>query len=218
MDTMELKAAWDVFHQHVLHQDTVEKDVILASVHHKSKSKISKIKRQLQLKFLMGSISLICATTLAVVAGNAMESNPLAFVFTPKESLLFFSSMALAIALVLYHNFRAYAQIKAIQSSVMNLKGNLEAFIATMERAITFNIYSDTLLTPIIFTWIYYAYAFKDSTLGYDLPTALLFVWPLVTGVSIYFLQRFMQHLKFGKYLAQLRYYLDMLKKNENKL
>ncbi len=82
-----------------------------------------------------------------------------------------------------------------------------------MKRAISFNILSDALMTPIIFTWLYYAYAFRDRSLGFDLPTMLLLILPIVIGLSSYFLQKFVQHLKFGKYLNRLTSYLDSLQK-----
>jgi hypothetical protein len=95
----------------------------------------------------------------------------------------------------------------------MNLKENLRHFISAMKEAIAFNIYSDVIITPIIFTWAYYAYAFKDHTLDFDVRTALLFILPILVGQLSYLLGKFIQHLKFGKYLDRLSSYLESLQK-----
>jgi len=68
-------------------------------------------------------------------------------------------------------------------------------------------------MTPIIVTWVYYAYAFRDHPFDTDLRTVFLFILPILAGVLPYLLGRFMQQLKFGKYLDRLSGYLESLKK-----
>jgi hypothetical protein len=213
MDLIELKSAWNRLQQDVISNDTVEEDKIITSVHSKSKSEISKIKRALQVKFVLGTISILLAAALAFLSGINPALNPLDFIFSPTETAAFLGLMASTLAAMVYLNLRAYSQIEAVESSAMNLKENLRHFISAMKEAIAFNIYSDVIITPIIFTWAYYAYAFKDHTLDFDVRTALLFILPILVGQLSYLLGKFIQHLKFGKYLDRLSSYLESLQK-----
>ncbi len=213
MELIELKSAWDLLQQDIVNNDKVEESKIVTSIHSKSKSEISKIKRVLYLKFVVALLSIVAAIGLALISIINTTFNPLDFIFSPFESATFFLIMALSISVMVYFNYKAYSQIKSVQSSSLNLKANLESFIGAMKNAIAFNIFSDTIMTPIIATWIYYAYAFKNHQLGFDLRTALLIILPFVIGVLSYFFQRFMQHLKFGKYLNRLSDYLNSLQK-----
>ena len=213
MDLIELKSAWTILQHDVISNDKVDENAILNAVHSKSKSEISKIKRSLHLKFVIASLSMILAIGLAIVAVSSPALNPLDFIFSPVESAIFFFVMALSVGVMVYFNYQAYSQIKNIQRSSLNLKDNLERFIEAMNKAIAFNIFSDTFMTPIVFTWVYYSYAFKDHQLGFDSRTALLFVLPILLSPVSYFSQRFMQRLKFGKYLNRLTGYLESLQK-----
>ena len=218
MDLPELKSAWTLLQQDVIGKDKVDQREILDAVHGKSKSEISKIKRGLHLKFIIASFSIIAITVIAVASFTNSLFNPLDFIFSPTESAAFFLIMAVSITVMVYFNYEAYRQIKRIQKSSLNLKDNLKSFIIAMRKAIAFNIFSDTFIAPIIFTWIYYAYAFKEHQAGFDSRTALLFVLPVLIGILSYLFQRFMQRLKFGKYLDRLTSFLDSLQKNSFEL
>jgi hypothetical protein len=165
------------------------------------------------LKFIIASLSIVGAIGLALISIVSPSINPLDVIFSPIESTAFFSVMALSVSVMVYFNYKAYSQIKAVQKSSLNLRDNLKSFIDAMNRAIAFNILSDTLMTPVISAWVYYAYAFENHPLGFDLRTALLFVIPIAIGFISYFLQKLMQHLKFGKYLSRLNGYLESLQK-----
>lgn len=214
MELRELKSAWAILHNDVINQDKVDESKILHSLHGKSKSEISKIKRGLHLKFTIASFAIILAIGLAMASFKNASLNPLDFIFSPVESSTFYLVMALSVSVMVYFNYQAYRQIKSIQHSSLNLKDNLKDFIKAMKKAIAFNVFSDAFMTPIIFAWVFYAYAFKEHPLGLDLRTALLFILPILIGLLSYFLQRFMQRLKFGRYLDRLIGYLDSLEKN----
>ncbi|MDA3944294.1 MAG: hypothetical protein PF694_12235 [Bacteroidetes bacterium] len=218
MDLIKLKSAWTILQQDVINNDKVDENSILNAVHSKSKSEISKIMSGLHFKFIVASISVLVAISLALLSILSPTTNPLDFIFSPVESATFFFVMALTVSVIVYFNYQAYSHIKSIQRSSLNLKDNLKRFIDTMNKAIALNIFSDTFMTPIIFAWAYYAYAFKDHQLAFDLRTAMLFVLPVLIGVISYFVQRFMQHLKFGKYLKRLSCYLKSLQNNSAEL
>ena len=213
MDIIELKSAWELLQRDVIKNDKVSENEILSSIHGKSKSEIAKIKRGLHLKFIIASLSIVGVIGLALISIISPSINPLDAIFSPLESAAFFLVMALLVSIMVYFNYKAYSQIKAVQNSSLNLRDNLKSFIDAMKKAIAFNILSDTLMTPVISAWVYYAYAFENHQLGLDLRTALLFVIPIAIGFISYFLQKLMQHLKFGKYLRRLNAYLESLQK-----
>lgn len=218
MDVMELKLAWGVLQQEVVDRDRVDEETITAMLHRKSGSEISKIKRGLYLKFIIASLAILAAVALALLSVYNGAPGPLDAIFSPVESASLFSVLALSVSIMVYFNFKAYLQIKAIQSSSLNLRDNLRAFIGTMERAIAFNIFSDTFMTPVVTAWAYYAYAFQDHDPGLDLRTVMLVLLPILIGPVSYFSQRYLQQLKFGQYLAQLKAYLLELEKNPTEL
>jgi len=211
MDRIELKSAWSLLQQDVINNDRVDESKIINAIHGKSKSEISKIKRGLHLKFVIASLAIIVAFGLAVTSFINSSFNPLDYIFSPIESATFFSVMAVSMSLMVYFNYQAYRQIKSIQYSSLNLKDNLKCFIIAMRKAIAFNIFSDTFMTPFVFAWVFYAFAFKSHQLGFNLRTVLLFVLPILVGLMSYIFQRFMQGLKFGKYLDRLNSYLNSL-------
>jgi len=218
MELTELKSAWNLLQQDVISKDTVEEEKIKTSVHSKSKSEISKIKRGLHIKFVIASVSIVFAAALAFLSILKPALNPLDFIFSPLESAAFLGLMALTLAAMVHLNLRAYSQIEGVEASALNLKENLQGFIVAMKKAIAFNIFSDAFMTPIIFTWVYYAYAFRGHPFDTDVRTALLFILPILFGLLPYLLGRFLQRLKFGKYLDRLSGYLESLKKNSKKL
>lgn len=211
MDLIELKSTWDLLQEDVISNDKVNEERLMTSLHSKSKSEISKIKRGLRVKFVIGSVSILFAATLALMSMIKPAFNPLDFIFSSVESAAFLGIMALTLAAMVIFNLRAYAQIESVETSALNLKENLQQFIKAMKKAIAFNIYSDTLITPIIVTWIYYAYAFQDHPFDTDLRTSFLIILPVLTGLLSYLLGRFMQQLKFGKYLDRLSCYMESL-------
>jgi len=58
MELIELRSPWNLLQQDVISKDTVEEEKIKTSVHSKSKSEISKIKRGLHIKFVIASVSI----------------------------------------------------------------------------------------------------------------------------------------------------------------
>ena len=216
MDLKELKSAWALFQEEVINNDKVDQCKIVNSVHSKSKSEISKIKSGLFIKLIIASLAILVALVLAVTSSNNTSLNPLDFIFSPVESALFFSVLALSISVMAYFNYRAYSHINIIQHTSLNLKDNLANFIEAMNKAIVFNIYSDAFMTPVIFAWVYYAYAMKDHEFGFTVRTVLLFILPILIGLLSYFFQKLMQRLRFGQYLDRLNSYLSSLQQNSS--
>jgi len=213
MELVELKSAWQLLERLEIPKDQVGETKIENTIHSKSVSEISNIKRNLHLKFSIASLAFLASIVLALLSFYKPVLNPLQFIFSRSESALFFFAMALSMAFMLYFSYQVYARIHTIQTSALNLKENLQLFIDALKKTVTFNIWSDTILTPILASWIYYAYAFQNHSPGFDLRTALLLVVPLAMGFMAYFLEKYLQSLKFGKYIKRLSGYIGDLEK-----
>jgi len=213
MELVELKSAWQLLERLEIPKDQVGETKIENTIHSKSVSEISNIKRNLHLKFSIASLAFLASIALAILSFYKPFLSPLQFIFSPSESALFFLATALSMAFMLYFSYQVYTRIHAIQTSALNLKENLQLFIDALKKTVTFNIWSDTILTPILASWIYYAYAFQNHSPGFDLRTALLLVVPLAVGFMAYFLEKYLQSLKFGKYIKRLSGYIGDLEK-----
>ncbi|PHN03471.1 hypothetical protein [Flavilitoribacter nigricans] len=212
MELAELQSAWNLVNVDVQRKDILDEQAVRTRIRRSSGTELAGIKRALQFKFLIG-------TTVAVIAigaslGSALaprEFHPLDFLFSARETTLFYGTLSVSLCCMLFFNHRAYRFIGALERSTEDVKTSLERFIQVMERAMRFNIYSDTFMSPVFFTWFYYAYAFREHDLDWDIRGLLLVLLPVLVGVFSFFFQKYMQHLKFGRYLDRLKYYLQSL-------
>ena len=212
MEILELKSHWALLQQEVAEQDFKSEDTLAERIHQKSRLELSQIKKSLHTKFVIAGGAILVGLGIIIAILLDQSFNPLDFALNPQESIWFYGIMVLSLAIMLIFNLTAYNRIKKADGSSANIKENLEAFIQSMKVAIKFNIYSDTFVTPVIFTWVYYIYAYKEATIEFDLRGILLIVLPVGIGVLSYFIQRHMQRLKFGNYLSRLKSYLGELK------
>jgi len=87
-----------------------------------------------------------------------------------------------------------------------------------MEKVIRFNIYSDTMITPLVLTWATYAKVVSKTELDIPKTIAIFIVIPIVVGLISFIIQRYSQKKKFGNYVDQLRYNLQSLENNSEKM
>lgn len=218
MELLELQANWQLFNDNVIKNDFVETTTIGNSIHQKSKSEISSIKRSMHFKFIIGSVTMLIGLGMTAAMYLAPDFNPLSNFLSRSESLGFYIIISVALGAMITVNHRAYKQIKQLSESTSNLKEGLSNFTRSMRKAMNFNIYSDALMSPVFITWIYYAYAFKNQTIGWDVGSLVLFGLPVAIGLFSYYFQRYAQHLKFGRYVSRLEGYLQSLEENSEKV
>ncbi|MBR9922548.1 MAG: hypothetical protein GYB31_17055 [Bacteroidetes bacterium] len=219
MELANLKSSWMMMEQEILNRDRVDIPQIANAIHHKSTSEIAQIQKALKSKFAMGGITCLVSFTLGVLSWLFPEEvSPLDFAFSAIESTILFFVLGTSLAIMLGFNFRAFQRINRIRHSAHDLKTNLRLFIDSMESAISFNIYSDTLMTPVIVGWIYYGYVFRNDVLRWDIWGLMLIVLPILVGLFSYFFQRYTQYLKFGKYLDVLKGYWEDLENSHSKV
>jgi len=218
MELLELKATWQLFNDNVIKNDFVEPTTISNSIHQKSKSEIAGIRRSMHFKFIIGTVTMLIGLAMTVAMYFTPDFNPLSNFLSQSESLGFYVIITLSLGAMIVVNHRAYRQIKELNEGASNLKQGLNNFTRSMRKAMNFNIYSDTLMSPVFITWIYYTYAFKNQPIGWDARSIVLFVLPLAIGLFSYYFQSYAQHLKFGRYVSRLEDYLESLEEKSEKV
>ncbi|WP_425390772.1 hypothetical protein [Ekhidna sp.] len=218
MELLELQATWQLFNDNVIKKDFVEPSTIGETIHQKSKSEIAGIKRSMHFKFIIGTVTMLIGLGMIAAMYFAPDFNLLSNFLSHSESFGFYIIITLALGAMIAVNHRAYKHIKQLNESTSNLKQGLSHFTRSMRKAMNFNIYSDALMSPVFITWIYYTYAFKNQTIGWDVRSLVLFVLPVAIGLFSYYFQRYAQHLKFGRYVSRLEDYLESLEENSEKV
>lgn len=212
MELAELQMAWNLINTDIQSGNLVSEQTVEKTMHRRSQTELAGIKRALHQKFLIGSVTAIISLGAGLASTLVPEHfHPLDFLFDAGETTLFYTTLAVSLSVMLGFNYRAYRAIRRMERQAPSIKHALKEFIRIMETAIRFNIYSDTFMSPIFFTWFYYAYAFREHELGWDLRTLILAVLPIGVGLFSFYFQKYVQYLKFGRYLERLRSYLEAL-------
>lgn len=212
MELAELQTAWRLVDAEIQSRDSVKEPVLAESIHRRSHSELADIKRALQQKFVIGGLVAAISVGASLASMLAPEEfHPLDFIFKAGETAFFYATLAVSLSVMLGFNYRAYRAIKAIEQQAENVRTTLRQFVSVMEKSIRFNIYSDTFMSPIFISWFYYAYAFRDQPLTWGPRAAVLFILPVLVGFLSFYVQRYIQHLKFGQYLERLKTYLKSL-------
>jgi membrane-associated HD superfamily phosphohydrolase len=218
MDLIELKSAWTLLQQDVISNDKVDEQLIGQSIHQKSQSEITGIKRAMHTKFIVGSVVMLIGLLTTAALIFSADYNPLSRFLDRQEALIFYIIITISLGAMIVVNHYAYKQIDFLTKNPNNIRQALENITLSMRKAMRFNIYSDTFISPIFITWIYYAYAFKSESMGWNILTLILIVLPILFGILSFYLTRYTQHLKFGQYVDRLEGYLDSLQKNSSEL
>ena len=212
MELLELKSVWSIVAKETIKNHIIDDYVVKTTIQKDSKTTLSKIKRVMKLKLLMGSLVGILTLSFAIL--SIIKPNEITFfdfAFSPKEYTIFFIIMFLAMFFMVAHNFKAYKVISEFEKSSEDLKTALTKIIKVMKNAMKLNIYSDAFITPIVLTWIVYAKVFSTRDMTLKLGVIVLVIIPIATFLFSFFFQRFSQKLKFGNYVNQLKSYLKSL-------
>lgn len=218
MELLELQATWQLFNDNVIKNDFLDSSTIGESIHQKSKSEISSIKRSMHYKFIIGTVTMLIGLAMTVTIYITPDFNPLSNFLSQSESVGFYIVITLSLGVMIAVNHRAYKQIKELNENASSLKQGLSNFTRSMRKAMNFNIYSDAFISPIFITWIYYTYTFRNQPIDWNVPSIVLFILPVAIGIFSYNFQRYAQHLKFGRYVNRLEGYLKSLEEKSEKV
>lgn len=215
MEYEELLLAWEEVQVEDL--QIMEPQEMHQLIHRPSQLELAQIQRSLRLKFFIGGAALVVC--LISATGSFFNTESLHYLEVEISSMklqLFFWCIAISLSLMLAINHRAYRRLKNLQAKAHPLKEMLQEFIQAMEQAIQFNIFSDTLMTPIVLTLAYYMKAYEEIPFQWDLRAAFLLLLPLIIGTFSYYFQRYQQRLRFGQYLQRLKSLLESLEERDN--
>lgn len=216
MELTELKSIWELISADFLTKHSVSEGIVIETIRKKSNTEISKIKRSMLWKLGLGALSTFIIIALLIV--TIIESKGFKILrvsLNTTEASMFFGSLALSILVMLWFNYKAYRKIIRFQFLKYNLRESLQAVVDAMETAIKVNIYSDTVLTPIVITWLFYMNYYKNRPLEWNNGALYLILLPIAVGILVLYFQRFIQKVKFGNYVNNLKAYLESLKKED---
>jgi len=211
MELIELKNIWQ-YANSTEEKESIEEGFVLKTIHKESSTEVSKIKNVIFFKLIFGGLvgimTLLFSILSIIIPEKVTFFNS---IFSPLEYTIFFSSMALSIGVIVFYNYKVFRAITKFQTSSVDIKDSLIRVIRVLENAISINIYSDALITPVMITWLVYAKVFSEKELTLGLGILVLVVIPILTFCISYFFQRYTQKLKFGNYIDRLKSYLKTL-------
>ncbi|MEQ9467934.1 MAG: hypothetical protein RLN88_11020 [Ekhidna sp.] len=212
MELVELKSIWHLINADISKNDFVEDKILIETIHMKSETEVGKIRRALLFKLVIGGlVTLVGAALLMGIFIAPQKFNTLDFMFSPKETILFYCTLIVSLTAMLLFNYRAYQKVDAAETQALPLKKSLDMVIEAMKKAMNFNIYSDAFMSPVIITWLFYGYAYREDSFSWDWRMLVLAISPFVIGVFAFYVQRYSQKLKFGNYVNKLETYRDEL-------
>ena len=206
MELVELKSIWDVVIEDTISKESIDEFVVAKSIKKDSKTVLAKIKRVMYLKFIIGGFTLLVSVLMFI--GSFIMPEKVIFlenIFDLTENRLFLLCIAVFILGMLTVNFLAFKEIKKFDRSTSTIKASLQKFVKIMEDTIKLNIYSGAIFNAMLFTWIFYATAFKDEPFSWEPKGYIVLAVPFVTFILLYFLGKYEQKLKFGNYVNQLK-------------
>jgi len=211
MELLELQSIWTI----VQRESTVKvlnPKQVQETIHRKSKLERNIIRRALRIKLIIGSmVNGLCLLLIVGVVVAPDQFNTLDYLFSSQETLVLFTSLFLSLSTMLSVNFRAYRKIVRQERSAAPIQQALSGLIRIMRTTMRVNIYSDAIMSPIVFTWMLYAYGAREGAITLEQHWWVLVIFALFLGVITFFYQRYAQHLKFGRYVQRLQEYVDEL-------
>lgn len=206
MELLELKSVWKTVIDETTKKEQLTEFEMANRIKKDSKNALSKIKRVMYFKFIIGGLTL--AVSLLILIGTFTIPEKFNFfdtIFNITENRIFLSSIIVFISYMLSSNYKPFIEIKQFSRSSENIKDSLRRFIHIMEKTIKINIYSGALFNSALFTWIFYAFAFKNEPFSWNPKGFILLAIPFVTFTLLYLWSKYEQYLKFGKKLNQLK-------------
>ena len=213
MELLELKSVWGAVVDETISKEKVDEFVVEKSIKKDSKSVLTKIKRVMYFKFIIGSLSLLIGFVMFI--GSFINPERFTFyeaIFDLTDNRIFLITIIAFMSAMLSWNFKAFRQIKHFEARARNVKESLRKFICIMGRTIKLNVYSGAAFNSIALGWIFYLLNNKkDFIKGSFQITLVVILVTIVGAVIFYYISRYEQKVKFGNYLNQLKSNLDDL-------
>ncbi|MGB3468232.1 MAG: hypothetical protein WBA74_23300 [Cyclobacteriaceae bacterium] len=216
MELLELKSVWDVVVKDTIARDHVDDFVVAKVIKKDSKALLSKIKRVMYAKFVLGGVTLVAG--IVMVIGLFAEPDKFTFlekIFSLTENKVFLSSVVLFVAGMLSGNYFAFREIARFNYGV-NLHTSLQRFIKIMEQTIKLNVYSGSIFNSVALTWIFYAFTYRNEPFQWNISGfGSVMIVSVLAFIVMYIISRYEQRLKFGNHLDQLKSQLKEMEEND---
>ena len=177
---------------------------IKALIKKKSKAAIADVERQLKQKILMSSIVGLIAFAIGLGSLLNFDSGD-GFLFvdgmTSVEYGIMMIVMSASIITISIHARIRYKQVRNYAESANSLKLTLVTTKSIFKKVISFGIWSDTLITPLVMTFIVTMKLYKDVPFAFDERIIYLLVVAALSVLIFSRLGKYLMNRKFGPFL-----------------
>ncbi len=220
MELSQLKNIWESANSQLDEEFRMSKEEFRVSIRKRSNTVISKVKRIMKFKIIMGTI---CIFLLLFVGINldwreVGDEFILGVPLSNPELLILYGFLAVLVLLLSLYNLFSYRKIIAYQRSSFDLKKSLSEIIAVIKNIIQLGIITDVIGMTCIAFFLLYIQLYKYQTIQSDYPMLIILLGTLITPFFVYRLTKFLQFRKYGNYLQALETYRDELEENPPKM
>lgn len=231
MELIELKNIWESVNLTIIENDSIDEITMLKTIRKKSHSQISKIRRVLTFKLIIGSFATLVIVSSAVISIlsphktsiiSSIYNDILSDFFTEKEVVansfitpleftLIVSTLAIFMLIMLHYNYLAFKKIKEIQSSALSLNDSLNKVVKIVENIMKLNVNFGAISITLIGAWIAYLFMYYDKDFLFDIHLLYLLKYIIIIFIMAFIIELIGQKMKFSRYVKRLKSYQKTL-------
>ncbi len=213
MELLELKSIWKKTTTKEFAGKGMTENKIKELIKKKSKTAISKIKREMKFKiWFMGATGIMCIAFSPILLFLDNDKLPLAKILSPIEVFFIYVLMGIVIFVFSRRIKNTHDKINVYLESSKDLKISIEEILKLMDKIVKLAITIGGIITPILIGWILYAFLYKDKAFALDLRIIYLLAITFIDHKVLSFLEAKVQHKKYGAYIKALKECLKELK------
>jgi len=214
MEINDLKTIWKKANDQDRSGYWVSDRDVKALIKKKSKAAIADVERQLKQKILMSSVVGLIALAIGIVnLFNFSSGHVFLSVkgMTPGEYGAMMIVMSASIITISVHARIRYKQVCSYVESANSLKTALVTTRNIFKKVISFGIWSDTLITPLVVTFIVILKLYKEVPFAFDERIIYLLVAASVSAFIFSRLGKYLMNRRFGRFVNAINDRLEEL-------
>lgn len=218
MEVNDLKTIWKKANDQDRSGYWVSDRDVKALIKKKSKATISDVERQLKQKILMSSIVGLIAFAIGIESlFNFSSGHDFLFVegMTSIEYGAMMIAMSASVITISVHARIRYKQVRNYVASADSLKTALITTKNIFKKVISFGIWSDTLITPLVLAFIVTLKLYKEVPFAFDERILYLLVAVSVSAFGFSRLGKYLMNRRFGRFVSAIDDRLEELEAME---
>lgn len=207
MEVNDLKTIWKKANDQDKSGYWVSDRDVKALIKKKSKAVIADVERQLKQKILMSSIIGLIALAIGIESlFNFDPGHGFLFVegMTSVEYGVMMIVMSASVITVSIHARIRHKQVRSYVESANSLKTALITTRNIFKKVISFGIWSDTLITPLVVTFIVALKLYKEVPFAFDERIIYLLVAASISAFIFSRLGKYLMNRRFGRFVNAL--------------